>query len=99
MKKLNKQAVMRFLEKAWDNLLWDGMEIILYKDGDSGVRQQGSFGKDEEEIAYTLSLDTSYWIDSYAVKKDEDGGMVADEDMKEDFMEEIKVELTEIFDI
>ena len=95
MVKLTKQAVMEFLEEAWNNLLWDWMEIVLYKDGDNWIRQQGSFGEDEEEIVYTLSLDTNYWIDSYVVKKDEDDDVVTDEDMKEGFMEDIFEEISQ----
>lgn len=47
-----------------ENIGWDGMELYLKKDGETGVRQNGSFGPDESEVVYKVSLDKWYWRDS-----------------------------------
>lgn len=41
----------------------DGMEAIVYKDGSVETRKIGSFGNDEENIVYVISLEKSYWRD------------------------------------
>lgn len=85
---MNKR-IKEFVEEAWDGLFWEGMEIVLYKDGDNWTRQQGSQGSDENEIIYTLPLSLDYWADSYFMHRDEDGDVVKDETMKLDFMEDM----------
>lgn len=46
-----------------ENIGWDNMEFYLNKDGETGVRQSGSFGPDESEVVYKVSLDKWYWRD------------------------------------
>jgi hypothetical protein len=40
-----------------------GMEFYLYKDGNFGFRQIGSFGINERDIVYKESLEEHYWRD------------------------------------
>lgn len=42
---------------------WDDMEAIVYKGGRVEAREIGSFGNDEENIVYVISLEKSYWRD------------------------------------
>ncbi|QXN86275.1 hypothetical protein KV134_08680 [Tetragenococcus halophilus] len=79
------KGVKNFLEEVWENITWEGMETVLYKDGDNWTRQQGSQGIDEEDVIYTLPLDLNYWADSYFMYQDEDGNVVKDETIKKDF--------------
>lgn len=43
------------------NIGWDSMEFYLTKDGETGVRQSGSFGANESEVVYKVPLDKWYW--------------------------------------
>lgn len=44
-----------------ENIGWDNMEFYLKQDGETGIRQNGSFGQDESEVVYKVSLDKWYW--------------------------------------
>lgn len=93
--KMKKEKIEVLLETAWDNLLWDNMEVVLYKDGDNWTRQQGSKGTDEDDIVYKMPLDLNYWGDSNVVKKNDEGDIVTDEDEKENFMSDMLHEVVE----
>lgn len=43
------------------NIGWDNMEFYLKRDGETGVRQSGSFGQNENEVVYKVPLDKWYW--------------------------------------
>lgn len=58
---VNLKTVAKEIAK---NIPWDGMEFFLYKDGEMGVRQIGSFSANESGVIYVLSLEKSYWSDS-----------------------------------
>jgi len=90
---MKQENIKNFVEEIWDNIFWENMEAVLYKDGDNWTRQQGSQGVDEDEIIYTLPLSFNYWGDSYFVTKDENDEFVKDESMKEDFMEDMTKEI------
>lgn len=93
------KGIKKFLEEVWDNLFWQGMEAVLYKDGDNWIRQQGSRGVDEEDIVYTLPLSFSYWGDSYFMYRNEDEDVVKDQSMKECFVEDIETQVREELDL
>jgi len=84
-----------YLNEVWENIFWNGMEIVLYEDGDHWTRQVGSYGTDEQGIVYKLPLSESYWCDSYFVTVNEDGDLVKDESMKEDFIEDMTRQIKE----
>lgn len=94
-----EKGIKNFLEEVWENITWEGMEVVLYKDGDNWTRQQGSRGVDEDEVIYTLPLSLDYWADSYFMYRDEDGDVVKDETMKKDFMEDMESQIKQEIDL
>lgn len=96
---ITSEDIKRFLEEIWENLFWEGMETVLYKDGDNWTRQIGSMGIDEENVIYKLPLSFSYWGDSYFITKDEDDEPVKDEAMKNDFMEDMEIQIKSDLDL
>lgn len=90
---MEQENIKNFLEEVWENIGWEGMEVILYKDGDNWTRQIGSMGIDEENVIYKLPLSFSYWCDSYFITKDEDDEPVKDEAMKKDFVEDLESQI------
>ena len=62
MTKVNA-SIKKVANKIACQVGWDGMEAIVYKDGSVEVRKIGSFGNDEENIVYVISLEKSYWRD------------------------------------
>ena len=82
-----EQMATELIETVWENLLWDGMEAVLYEDGETWTRQASAFGEDESKIIYKINLDTWYWVDSFTVIKNDDGEIIKDESMREDFFE------------
>lgn len=85
MEKLNMNDVREFINMAWDHLLVQNIELILYDDGMFAVRQIGSLSILEEDIIYILSLDPTYWIDSDFVKVD-NGNVKKDNKKYSDFV-------------
>lgn len=85
MEKLNMNDVREFINMAWDHLLVENTELILYDDGMFAVRQIGSLSIFEEDIIYILSLDPTYWIDSDFVKLD-NGNVKKDNKKYSDFV-------------
>nr|DAT98948.1 MAG TPA: hypothetical protein [Caudoviricetes sp.] len=65
-----------------ENIGWDSMEFYLTKDGETGVRQSGSFGQNESEVVYKVSLDKWYWRDGL-----ENLGLDIDEELNEEDLE------------
>jgi hypothetical protein len=53
-------------EEIIENIGWDGMELIVYSDGYSTIRQEGSFGEDEDQIIAKVPLSEWYWSDTIA---------------------------------
>lgn len=96
---MKQEDLKNFVEEIWGNLFWEDMETVLYKDGDNWTRQQGSKGVDEDEVVYTLPLSFSYWGDSYFITKDEDDEPVKDEAMKNDFVEDMEIQIKRDLDL
>ena len=96
-----EQMVIELIEVVWENLLWNGMEAVLYEDGETWTRQATVFGGDEDKIIYKINLDTWNWVDSFAVVKNVDGEIIKDESMREKFfdtmIDEVVEELEEIY--
>lgn len=92
---MKKENINNFVKEIWDNIFREGMETVLYKDGDNWTRQQGSKGVDEEYIVYKLPLSLDYWGDSYFMSLDEDGDLMKDESMKKDFIEDMTSQVRE----
>lgn len=63
-----------------ENVGWDNMEFYLKQDGETGTRQSGSFGLDENEVVYKVSLDKWYWREGL-----ENIGLDIEELTEEDF--------------
>lgn len=59
-----KASVKEVAKEIAKNIPWDGMEFFLYKDGEMGVRQIGSFSANESGVIYVRSLEKNYWSDS-----------------------------------
>lgn len=93
------KGIKNFLEEVWENIAWEGMETVLYKDGDNWTRQEGAIGIDEEDVIYKLPLDLNYWEDSYFMYRDEDEDVVKDETMKKDFMEDMESQVRKELDL
>lgn len=70
MEKINMNDVRDFINMAWNHLLSENIELILYDDGMFAIRKIGSLSIFEEDVIYILSLDPTYWIDSDFVKVD-----------------------------
>lgn len=85
MDKMNMNNIRGFINMAWDHLLVQNIELILYDDGMYSVRQVGSLSIFEEDIVYVLSLDPTYWIDSDFVKVD-NGNVKKDNKKYSDFV-------------
>ena len=75
---IRKQDVINYLEEAWENLLRNGMVANFYANGDSWVRQQGSF---DGGVIYKIELGWDNFSDSYVMDGNE-----KDENMKDDFI-------------
>lgn len=60
----------------------DNMEFYLTKDGETGFCQIGSFGANESEVVYKVSLDKVYWRDGL-----ENIGLNIDEELSEEEFE------------
>lgn len=87
---MNKEVIKTFVkEEIWENIIWEGMEAILYNDGDTWTRQKGSTGIDEDDIIYKVPLSFYYWSDSYVLAKNEDEDLVKDESVKEYFINDM----------
>ena len=65
-----------------ENIGWDSMEFYLKKNGETGVRQSGSFGTDESEVVYKVPLDKWYWRGEL-----ENIGLNIDEELNEEDLE------------
>lgn len=94
-----EQGITNYLEEVWNNITWEGMEAVLYKDGDNWIRQQGSRGVDEEDVVYTLPLSFSYWGDSYFMYRNEDEDVVKDQSMKDGFIEDMESQVRKELDL
>lgn len=84
-----------YLNEVWEAIFWEGMEAVLYGNGETWLRQQGSTAWDEGDILYILPLSESHWNDSYFVTMNEDGDLMKDEEMKQDFIEDISRQIKE----
>jgi hypothetical protein len=71
----------------------DNMEFYLTKDGETGFRQIGSFGANESEVVYKVSLDKVYWRDGF-----ENIGLDIDKELNEEELETLieDIEQTEL---
>lgn len=87
--------IKKYLNEVWENLFWQGMEAVLYGDGDIWVRQQGTQAWDEDDIVYKLSLSLEYWSDSFFVTVNKNGDLMKDESMREDFIEDMTRQIKE----
>lgn len=85
MDKLNMNDVRDFINMAWNHLLVEDTELILYNDGTFAVRQVGSLSLFEEDIIYVMCLDPTCWIDSDFVKVD-NGNVTKDNKKYSDFV-------------
>lgn len=60
----------------------DNMEFYLTGEGETGFRQIGSFGPNESEVVYKVSLDKVYWRDGF-----ENIGLDIDKELSEEELE------------
>lgn len=74
-----------FINMAWEYLLVEDEELILYDDGMFAIRKVGDLSLFEEDIIYVMSLDPTYWINSYFVKVD-NGNVKKDNKKYSDFV-------------
>ena len=74
------------LSEIYDNLFWDNMEVIVFKDNTINYRQQNSFSEFEDEIVLTMPLDNIYW----SIFKDDYENMDKFEFIKEELIPELQ---------
>lgn len=55
---------MERIENLFDNLLTNGFEFVLYKDGETSIRQAGSTGEDERYVIRVINLSTNNWAET-----------------------------------
>lgn len=77
--KANIKAVAKELAESIGS---DNMELYLTGDGETGFRQIGSFGPNESEVVYKVSLDKVYWRDGF-----ENIGLDIDKELSEEELE------------
>lgn len=77
--KANIKAVAKEIAESIGS---DNMELYLTTDGETGFRQIGSFGPNESEVVYKVSLDKVYWRDGF-----ENIGLDIDEELSEEELE------------
>lgn len=77
--KANIKAVAKELAESIGS---DNMELYLTTDGETGFRQTGSFGPNESEVVYKVSLDKVYWRDGF-----ENIGLDIDKELSEEELE------------
>ena len=85
MDKINMNNIRGFINMAWDYLLMENRELILYDDGMFAIRHVGDLSLFEEDIIYVLCLDPTCWIDSDFVKVD-NGNVTKDNKKYGDFV-------------
>ncbi|BCZ76229.1 hypothetical protein [Tetragenococcus phage phiWJ7] len=95
MDKINMNDIRGFINMAWDYLLVEDEELILYDDGMFAIRKVGNLSLFEEDIIYVLCLDPTCWIDSDFVKVD-NGNVKKDNKKYSDF---VKTMSTAILDV
>lgn len=74
-----------------ENVGWDSMEFYLTQDGETGTRQSGSFGSNENEVVYKVSLDKWYWRDGL-----ENLGLDINKELNEEELETLADYLEEV---
>lgn len=79
--KANIKAVAKELAESIGS---DNMEFYLTADGETGFRQIGSFGPNESEVVYKVSLDKVYWRDGF-----ENIGLDIDKELSEEELETV----------
>ena len=85
MEKINEIANALFNE-----MTQQGTEFYLFRDGNYGTRQEGSFSEYEEEVIFTIPLSLEYWRDTLQEWEllDTDGRIKDDltDEKKDDFI-------------
>ena len=66
MKNAIEEKKNEIAEEIIENIGWDGMELIVYSNWDSSIRQEGSFGEDEDQVIIQVPLSKWYWSDTIA---------------------------------
>ena len=77
-----------------ENLCWDGMELAIYSDWDSAVREELHTGDDEEMVVEKIGLSEHLWRDVLSDWGIEDWN-TADDKVKEQFKEEVLLPIIE----
>ena len=77
--KANIKAVAKELAESIGS---DNMELYLTAGGEIGFRQIGSFGPNESEVVYKVSLAKVYWRDGF-----ENIGLDIDKELSEEELE------------
>ena len=77
--KANIKAVAKEIAESIGS---DNMEFYLTADGETGFRQIGSFGANESEVVYKVSLDKVYGRDGF-----ENIGLNIDQELNEEELE------------
>ena len=86
---------VKIAKEIFENLNWDGMEFVVYRDGETFTRQIGSFGEHEDEILVTINLSEYYWADIFKEWEIVDLDEIS-ESLKEDFIDEVIMPYLEI---
>ena len=69
---ITREILREFAEEIIMNYELNGMEAVLYTDGEDWIRQSRSFGTDEDEIMVKIPLGQAYGGDSCIWGKDLD---------------------------
>lgn len=79
-----KANIKTVAKELAENIGSDNMEFYLTADGETGFRQIGSFGPNESEVVYKVSLDKVYWRDGF-----ENIGLDIDKELSEEELETV----------
>lgn len=94
-------AIERITEKSKKEMVshigWRLMEIIIYDDGEIGVREAGDTGDHENEIAGHITLDIRYWRETLEElgAYDEENDAIVD-DLDDETIERIAEAMLEV---
>ncbi|MCR5493044.1 MAG: hypothetical protein K6F12_05195 [Streptococcus sp.] len=72
---LTKQQLNDIANEILENLNWDNMEYIIFKDGETAIRPENSQSPQEDEIIRKIPLSSWYWdnlLDGYIIEEDRD---------------------------
>ena len=72
---LTKRQLSNIANEIFENLNWDGMEYVIFEDGETAIRHENSQSSQENKIIRKIPLSSWYWaplLDGYIIEEDKD---------------------------